>query len=81
MIDGRCRICLCNTCGLMHECEVLLDKIIDMDTHQKKDCEIIINCSHYTSEKSRTRHKTWNCDVRIAREKGEQKDGDNYVTR
>lgn len=59
----QCSKCKCTTCGNMHDCEIIMGRIIHLDSTRSKTCQPYLNCSNYTSEKDTNRHKEWACDI------------------
>lgn len=57
-----CSKCKCNRCGDVHKCEIIMDKIILLETSRK--CDPILKCSNFNKKRDYTECKNWECDVR-----------------
>lgn len=55
----------------MHDCEIIMGRIIHLDKTKSKICQPYLNCSEYIIEKDMDRHKEWVCDIIKLAERGE----------
>lgn len=67
----QCSRCKCKSCGNMHDCEIIMGRIIHLDKTKSKICQPYLNCSEYIIEKDMDRHKEWVCDIIKLAERGE----------
>ena len=66
----KCANCKCKTCGNMHDCEIIMSRIIHLDKTRSRTCQPYVECSEYTLEKDTNRHKEWICDIVKLTERG-----------
>ena len=59
----QCKKCKCNRCGNLHTCEVILDKIIEMDVNGS-ECRPVIECKTFNPSRNNDIYNHWNCQVR-----------------
>ena len=60
----QCLKCKCNICGNMHNCEVIMDKIIDKDI-KGIQCRPVLSCNNYKRDKDCSVYNSWVCSAKI----------------
>lgn len=66
-----CKTCKCDVCGNIHECEILYNKIEEIDTGKNHKCVPILSCNMFTLQKDYNIHTDWKCEVKKLVKKGE----------
>lgn len=66
-----CKTCKCDVCGNIHECEILLNKIEEIDTKETHKCVPILSCNMFTLKKDYYVYTDWKCEVKKLVKKGE----------
>lgn len=67
-----CSVCKCNSCGNLHNCEIIMETIIRMDKTNDTKCVPICNCDQYLEDRDMDIFKDWNCLVREVTKKGDE---------
>lgn len=58
-----CRNCKCSKCGRVNECEVITDRLEQLDTTQQP-CTPILYCQGYSCYKDSVRYNSWECIIK-----------------
>lgn len=66
-----CKTCKCDVCGNIHRCEILQDKITELDTNDEHKCRPIISCSMFTLQKNYDEFSDWKCEVKKLVKRGD----------
>lgn len=66
-----CKTCKCDVCGNVHECEIICNRICELDTSDSHKCNPILDCNHFTLQKDYLKYKEWKCDIKKLVKRGD----------
>ena len=66
-----CKTCKCDVCGNVHECEIICNRISELDVSDSHKCNPIIDCSQFTLRKDYMKYSEWKCDVKKLVKRGD----------
>ena len=66
-----CKNCKCDVCGNMHECEIICERIIELDSTNINKCKPILSCNMFTSKKDHDVYTEWKCEIKKLVKRGD----------